>query len=388
MLINSDEITLNKRNLKIDIFFYIGYLLALLASFFKHIMIEIPSSILFAFNLVSIILVCFFMLLKGIKQKYFIATLILMTISVLSFFSIKNIDVASFIFIIIASQNLEFQDILKFYFTVIFSCLMIVVLLSAVSIIPNLVFYQNERVRMSLGTIYPTVFASYFFFLILSYLLIREKNTSWFELVSISILNVLVLQLTDARSAFLNTTIIIIGMVILKLFKYNFKISKLTKIFINSLALLVPFIIVYLSYNYKNNSSLYYFLNNALTGRLYYANKAFYMYNVNLFGQEILMNGSGRNSLYGHEYFYLDSLVIEQLFSKGLILLVFYLTATYKILKKFVNSNRWVYVLAICVVILYDVTDNKSFRISYNPILLALFSQLRMNGGKYEQQLD
>ncbi|WCG22712.1 hypothetical protein PML95_00135 [Vagococcus lutrae] len=384
MQINKGERLLDNTKSKSEMLFYLGYFLALVASFLKHSMIEIPNSVSIYLNVMSIFIVSFFLLIRGLKKDYFMETLFLVTISIFSFLSIKNIDIVSYIFIIIASQHLEFKKIMQFFFTVIFICLMVVIFLAKLSIIPNLIFYQSDRVRVSLGTIYPTVLASYFFFLILSYLLVREKKVLWIELLIIFLLNLWVLKLTDARSSFLNTTILLIGVSTMKLIRYNLKASKLMRIILRSSVVGVPLLVIYLSYNYRTDSQLYHFLNNALTGRLFYANKAFYMYNINLFGQDILMNGSGRNSLYGHEYFYLDSLAIEQMFSKGLVLLTFYIGATYKILKKFLDNNKWTYAFVLLIITLYDITDNKSFRISFNPMLLALFATVDEYGGDDE----
>ena len=133
---------------------------------------------------------------------------------------------------------------------------------------------------------------------------------------------------------------------------------------------------MYLSYNYKFDSRAYVNFDNIFSGRLSLGNQAFSLYDVNLFGQSLLSNGlgGGWRFNYGIDYFYIDALALDLLFGKGLIIFIFYLFEMAKLIFKSAKSKQIVLLIILLLISMYDFTDNKSFRIAFNPFILLMFN--------------
>lgn len=362
-----------------DSIFFIVYFLAISMTFFRNTMIgfDLPPNIYnYSYLGLSVILVIKICLDKFIYKnvlKYVVTAFVFILVALYS----KNLEVFLLGVLIIAAHNIKFDSIIRTYAYTISTYLIFTIIFSILGFIENLVFVKRDTIRYALGTSYPTVLASFLFFLILCFVYLKRNEISKKFIIFIFIITFSINYFTDARSVAILLLVSAVSLLILNIFNISsFKINNVFSILLSAFSILIFLLNVYLSYNYKFDSRAYVSFDNIFSGRLSLGNQAFSLYDVNLFGQSLLSNGlgGGWRFNYGIDYFYIDALALDLLFGKGLIIFIFYLFEMAKLIFKSAKSKQIILLIILLLITMYDFTDNKSFRIAFNPFILLMFN--------------
>lgn len=159
--------------------------------------------------------------LKSIQQigLYTLIAVILLLVS------LKTDDRSlMFVFVIIlAAKDIELDTIMKRTLIVQIILMAGILISSRIGIIPDLLFKRDMNpIRHALGYTYPSVMVTFFFFILLLYIWVKNEPIDWKEFLVIETINFLVFELTDSKTGFILIAFIafiiwIIGMNKLKL---------------------------------------------------------------------------------------------------------------------------------------------------------------------------
>ena len=163
--------------------------------------IEWPSLIRFYLNS-AIVLVL--VLKTGVDDKYNIKELLIVAVLGAAFIIAWKHNESEEIFlcmlVIWGARKINFEKILKVFFTVIAVLLLFTVICSLTGQVENLIFYQGDRrARMAFGVCYPTDFSAYVFYLLVVYCYLRKEKLRYLETIGVAVLGILVYYFCDAR---------------------------------------------------------------------------------------------------------------------------------------------------------------------------------------------
>ena len=307
-------------------------------------------------------------------------------------------EILYMLILIIGCKGINADKIIRIYFGVSLALLLITITASLTGVIENLVYYQGEdRVRMSLGIIYPTDFSAHVFFLTLCYVFLRRKSLFLLECFIPIVLGAVVYFVCDAR---LNTICLFtfgIGLFIQFLWrkKSNLKPGIILNVckLINNLLIIVPVLcagfMINLTMVFSSDRWWTAKLNEILNNRLCYGREGLDIYGISLWGQYIEMMGNGSNTETKPYYFFLDSSYVSCLLRYGLVILLVVLIIVVCISFKAKEHKNFVLVWIMAVIGIQCMVEQHLIEVAYNPFLwlvLAKFTEDREQTIKGEKK--
>ncbi|WP_283621866.1 polymerase [Limosilactobacillus avium] len=286
---------------------------------------------------------------------------------------------------IIGAKNVNFRDIIRWYFYVTVFFIMTVMIFSLVKIIPNLVYYSKMRpTRYSLGMLYPSVLAAHYLFLALAYCYLKFGRLNIVDYLLITIGDFICMWLTNTRLDFLATLIIIPVMVIAQRAYQGKRLSNIIASFWWMATPISATIIIFLSYFYNSSNHFLYKVNTLLSSRLELGRQAFKRYDLNLLGRSIVehsfagVKGQKLEKLASggmqNNYFYIDSSYIRLILLWGLLAFVIVIICLTFIAIRSTVRKTFILSAIILVSSLSFMFEPHIVQIIYNPFLLALLS--------------
>ena len=285
----------------------------------------------------------------------------------------------------IALIDIDYKKLITTFTIIISISLFIVFLASQTDIINNLIYTTaNNSTRISFGIHYPTNFASYILYLCLAWGFIREKRTSYIEILIMFLLAIFVYYFCAARTS--TACIILFSLLMLLHKRFQKQPLKKSKNFFANLGVfavpLCALLSILLSYFYKPNHTLFTKIDSLLSNRLYYGNKALTEYDILLFGQNIKMEGNGGYSIpwcnnydYGKSgYNFIDSSYVSILMRYGLfvfICVIILFTLTSYVAKK---TKDYVTLAIVSIIAIHCIMEHHMLDFNYNPFMFLLVS--------------
>ena len=298
----------------------------------------------------------------------------------------------SFIFelavLIAGARGIRFTKILRVHLYAVAAALIVTVALALGGQIQNLVYYREgaARMRMAFGIIYPTDFACQVFFLTAGWVWLRHRKISWWELGIIVVLAVFCYVFCDARNSVACMLLMAVGTAYLKLRRRSVG-KRVIEYALHPAAgwicvLSAPILaaVMILLCRFYTGEGLMLRMDGLLSNRLYYGWTAFQDYSVNLFGQDVYMDGLGGLTdisvfQYYYYYFFLDSSYVNLLFCHGVVTLAA-LLAGYVVSALREKRNRaWERLFVLAVAALQCTFEHHFIELAYNPFLLLTLAE-------------
>jgi hypothetical protein len=283
-----------------------------------------------------------------------------------------------FLMFIFPSRNINFNKILKANIIVCSLGLILTVLSSKVGIIPN--YLDSDlfgRTRFYLGFRYALYAPAVFFNVLASYLYLKRKEVTLFELVSLLVLSYYFYYETQSRLSFVMSIILIFLSFVLKneIFYKTLKKSWVSLGFCFSYVFCTIFSLI-ASEKYSPNSLLMYDLNKLLENRLYYSKQSLDQFGINAFssGAANYWQGNGLDKSGGipiiNKYYYVDNFYIHLMQQYGfLIAILLIILITLSLLKCYRRSDIYM-ILIFTIFAFHGLLDNLMFTLYYNIFLL------------------
>lgn len=279
--------------------------------------------------------------------------------------------------LILGAQGIRFEKIVKVYLAAVLTALLVTMGLALGGVLENLIYRENDSVRISFGIAYPTDFAAHVFFLVCCWTWLREKKTSWAEIVGVFLTGVFCLVFCRARNTVICLFLIALGICCVRI-RRTLKRHKGTEYTMNRVlsALLcaaMPILaaaILLLSYLYTPETAWIEKLDSLLSCRLSIARQGFEQYPVTLLGQYVQMQGNGNALEHTGVYFWLDSSYVNILLRLGVLTLLGVLAVFVTGALRQRRLGSWERLFILTVIALHCTIEHHLIEIAYHPFLL------------------
>ena len=288
-------------------------------------------------------------------------------------------------FLIVGAKDIDFDKILKVYLVIGITIMVAAFGASQYGVIADLEYIidrGNEEllVRHSYGIVYPTDFAAHIFYIVLAIVVYMKDKLRVWEQVWLSILAAgMVYLVANAQTSML----CLLGFAMMcicvnVLYKYMHVMEKIVR----WIPVACASIFCYLAYIYDSSIKWMDKLNDLLSTRLEISKKAFDLYEIKMFGQNIPEIGSGRGVEYRPDYFFLDDVYIRILLEYGFVLFCVVFLILALISKRAAEKKQYMLVIALLAIAIHSVMEHHLLEVAYNPMIISLFAIY----GKNEQE--
>lgn len=215
--------------------------------------------------------------------------------------SLEFVDAVTIIVFVVGARYFKSTQLMKYYTYFCAALLSITMVLCVCGVARNLIYSVGSYSRVSFGVIFPTDFCAHVFFIIMGFVFIKGNDVDIKDVLSLLLFGWFTLCVSRGR----NTTIcfVIIALLCLAYYlvnKYQNKLLRTKAIYglgivacLSMPVLAVLMIILCYVYDYYALDSFLFKLNDALSTRLLLGRKAFDLYSVKPFGDEVDTNGYG-----------------------------------------------------------------------------------------------
>lgn len=321
------------------------------------------------------LIICKLFFLKELVVKSAIISSLIFTFSVISFYYTNYTEILNLMILIIGIQNVDFKKIVVTFFCV-YGFVMISALCSALAGMTVMYVIDSDihGIRYGLGNTYPTAFSSGIFYMLLSFVYLFKKwkfvyTVTWWIAI------ILTFYYTKGRTDFLLSAFVLLGQTILNkniiMNDYRSSLARSVRFLshiIFPLFMLVSYFAVIL---FNAGNSLAIDVNTILNYRIAYISNFLSDYNVGIFGNQIIMTGSGWGTATGEDYNYLDNGYFFSLLMYGAIFTSFIIIGLSYV--SFKSKNLSInYIFLFIAINAFIEPSFLSYQ--YNPFLLLIGS--------------
>lgn len=284
-----------------------------------------------------------------------------------------------FAFLVVAAQNVDFDDILKVYVVVSIICILFSVVGSQVGLIENLIYPSLfRRDRISFGFISPTDFGAHITFLVLAGLSLVKKRLNWLHVLVTISLAAFVYFLSDCRTSVICLIGYILCVFIYQLFvdKTGNRLVKITEYILIPLEIVAAASMFIFAIMYENGLEIANKLEHVFSLRLSYTIRTMQLYNPKMFGQYIEEHGNGESIIEPLDPYFIDNSFVRMLYEYGIVVLMLVLITMLMAQYKAAKKKRTLLVFAIFIMFAECVMEHHIIEIAYNPFGMLLFANL------------
>ena len=340
-----------------------------------------PAAALLSLGLYAGLFLCIFSELfntvVNIKKLSLIAILMVL---VLLLWRLRGGDIAFTLVIAFTARKFHFRDILSV--ATLFTLIAVLFVLGsfALGIIGQT--YDYNRGRGSLGFGWTTFLSHYYLLLIIAYSVLRGIRIRSIELVVMALIDFVIFGLTGARNSFvLALAFLVIAEVIRKIGHWSFGKTACAAVAASFPVCALISAVLYLTVSpYSSFGSI---LNELLSYRLTYTQRAFSMYDVSLFGgvvkwvtQSSIANGTSTAS----QYLYVDCSYLNELLNYGWVIFLAMLAALSIVSFRATQSGGRMVGIALVIFAVHGIVDPQLLDLHYCTFLLLL-------GGVFDSRL-
>ena len=286
-----------------------------------------------------------------------------------------NMDFFYTALIMFSMSNIPPKKILSVSAKTIFLIIICLTIFSCGQLIPNLIFYRDGAMRLSMGTIYPLTYASLIFFGCAAWVFIYKNNFR--NILLLLILSIYIFFVTGARNDTINMILLIFACISVY---FNPKVNKYLSLVSIFIVYSICFISVFITNFLPYYSNTYVLLNQLFSGRLGLQYTLNNFYHPTLFGQTIPQVGFGGASTAISNYFYIDNSYVRLLFMNGIVLTILVLCLISRLIFDLYKLDLYKQVYIILIIMISGITEDSFVNGAINIffyILLTTFINLR-----------
>jgi hypothetical protein len=297
-------------------------------------------------------------------------------------------DNSNFLFLAactIGYLEMDYRKIIRTYLISVGTALFIVVIAALVGWVENIAVEKNGHTRYSVGTIYPTDFASLVLFLLL-YLWVALKKIPDCMLLVLPIISFVIAWKVTYSMTSMICSVLFLGVILYHIFDRSIlsRHKHLRNVNDWTIALLICVLagaMILLTILFKSGHKSIQELNELLSHRLYYANRGLRAYGVHPFGSSFEMVGAGisKSSEYVTEqpYNFIDCSYLLILIRYGYLLLLMVLTIWITTVRRFQKADNQRVALAMMIIAIHSVAEHHMIEVHYNIVLALPLADLK-----------
>ena len=247
---------------------------------------------------------------------------------------------------------------------------------------------ENERLRHSLGIIYPTDFFAHITYLMVTYFLVRWTRVTYWEITGAGVILGIAYYFTSARADMIGAVLILVLMLICKIRGYRESgiPSKFKTVLMCAFMPLCALITIIITSLYNPDNAFMYKLDFMSSYRLSLGRTGMDLYGFKILGSaNFAENGNANGGIRDYTYVFYDSAYIKYLFKYGIVLLLV-LFLIYALIILRLKAAKMLYAMVFLGVIILSFTiEHHMLELSYNITLLALTADIStiLHSGSY-----
>lgn len=285
--------------------------------------------------------------------------------------------IALFIFIY-AAKNVSLKKVM-----VIFVCVHVIMAIvcvtgSKIGIIENIRWIQGTRIRNSLGYKYATYLSKVYFFMVCSYLFLRNVKTTFPELIIIEIINYLIYRETDSRTTFYLIAIFSVICYMAKFKKKNNYLDKKRRfvyIYTYVICAVISFSVI-LGYMYTN-AEIFRTINDKLSGRLYISAYDLNEYGLSPFGKQIEWVGQvAKSKDPSLTITFIDCSYLNVMMEHGYVVFILVMVMSVFIMKYIISLENPIYIVLNVMSAIHFMIEPQLIDLTYSIFPLFLMNSL------------
>lgn len=279
----------------------------------------------------------------------------------------------SMIVLIVSSRNINIFSILKIFTIAESIVLFITIISSKIGLISTLYMPSDDgSLRSSLGFGYVSFASHHAFFIICSYLIIRNKKIRYVELIFLLLLTFYLYKATGTSSPFyLSLLAIFYDLLIEKILKKKVIVNNRVLSFLTSMSFIIAFIVI-IYFCTLASPQLVSAVDGVVHNRLHLSIEGMKSFGVTAFGQKVNFITLDIFGNFSGQYNYIDSSYIQSLVVNGWIYtaLIIYL---FTYITKWAVSHRYELLAAFLVLAaIQGMFDPQMFVLWYSPFAIII----------------
>lgn len=357
----------------IDILFYIGLFILEISTVFVNVIFI--QNHLNKLKMISVIILTFCCIFKLFEMrtnfKNWITLFLIVLIGFLSYFITSSFLLLELILLIIASLNLDFDEIIKKDFKFKLFILFALVILYFLGYTNGMLIHRPDGlIRYSFGFYHPNLFSMFLVLIYLEYTYVHKENFNIWKIIWGLFIFFLIMNYADSRTA---GYVLILFMFFLKFKKIGIRImtNKVVSFLSKNLFLILLLICLVVTVLFNKGNDLAISLNTVFSSRIYIQNLFLKNYDITLLGNNIQYLMS------------LDNAYLRILLNFGLIGVLIYNFIIKKIMNKSYECNDYYIYIIFIIFLIYGVMENLMFNIAYNIFWLYII-KIFIKEKKYE----
>lgn len=281
----------------------------------------------------------------------------------------RDVSILQILVMAFFGRDINYNRFFKILLLVIISFRVTIFIGVALGIVQNVVTYRDGLSRYNLGYDWTTFSMQGFFYIVCMLIVVIKNKVSLPLVIFLELINIVLYKLTDSRSPFMLITLLLISWFLIKIFKFNLNKSKLVKI--GSL-LVFPLMSSFIFFTSIKAERFPYF-NEILSNRLALGKTAYQRYGVSLFGSNVTFTST--RTIYGQEFFMLDSSFLRIIFSFGLLTFFIFVIVWTLLQIKLMRLNQGYYLFVLIFIVIHSTFDPQFLQAYYNlfVVLFGLF---------------
>lgn len=318
---------------------------------------------------------------KSLLEYVFIFVIILFFGSLfINFITTRNHRMINLLFILFSAVDIDKNKILKRELDVQVTMSTIIILSCVIGLIYNYSMVRGDMVRSSIGFTYPTNLTQVVLFMMVLLFYIKKENTTYYEIAFIESLNCFTYLVTNTRTEFFLSQIIVIIMLMFKAFD-KFKVGEykkvIKKIYSFIFMLIYPLmplysLIVVLRYRM---GGIYERINSFLSNRLSQTYYNILAHGIKPFGVKINFEGLGiRETFEGQKvgHTYVDNEYLQMMFKEGYVVAILFVVILVIMLIMLYKLKKYDEILISSIFLAFGIINPRIITLMYCPILFLI----------------
>ncbi len=296
----------------------------------------------------------------------------------------RSFELVDLAILVIGVHGVPLRSVVRaFFYTAATVCLTLFCM-SLCGIIENFVSISAGRPRYAFGNVYATDFAATVFYIELAHAYLKGKRYNFRNFLFWMAVSAFIMLFCVARLDFALIFCTAWVMLAVGYFPRLFSL-RAVKVCLWSAIPIFCILSIVLHAVYAPGNSFLAWLNDLLSGRLYYGNMAFRDYGFSLFGKRVVMQGWGFSTdEWDAElgYYFVDCGWLSIALRFGVVMLVFVCTVFTLISKSSLKKGDCILPIILFFLALTSMVDHHMLEYHFDPFLLVLNAGLCTQGGR------
>lgn len=345
-----------KNNGKVVVFLYSIYLISGVAinttNLAENSLFSMISKIILTG--VTICLSIYIIFLSKTLKRWFLIIVLLVT-ALISFYFSGAANLMIFFLFLIASEGVDIDYFVRTNIVIRSTLTLLTIILNYFGITKDITMYREGAIRHSLGFGHPNTLGIYLFVIFIEYLYLRWKKLNSIDLVSTFIFAYIVNSITGSRTAVI--MILVSGLMAL-IFKYiNLYQHRILSGFFVAVPIIMSLISFMIIKYVTPGSSLFFYINKMVSGRLTNYINAMNTYGISIIGQPTPLLSQSYQQMYNLSPFYLDNSYLVLGVRYGVIVLLLFLAILTVLIIHTIKLKNYAVLLLVLAYSLYGLTE-------------------------------